>query len=141
MRSGEFKMLVAGLGVAALTLQGCGTYEDGPGISLRSKEGRLTGEWKLVSSLGSPVTDEVTVYEFADDGKYEYTSSYYDDFSEKDTTVSETGTWEWESGKESLKITTDGDASVLDIKRLTKDELTLSVDYFGISFEAEFEKQ
>jgi hypothetical protein len=30
-------------------LSGCGKYEDGPGISLRTKNGRLEGEWKVTS--------------------------------------------------------------------------------------------
>ncbi len=32
-----------------LVLSGCGKYEDGPGISIRTKNGRLEGKWKVTS--------------------------------------------------------------------------------------------
>ncbi len=31
-----------------IILTGCGKYENGPGLSLRSKNARISGEWKLV---------------------------------------------------------------------------------------------
>jgi hypothetical protein len=33
-----------------IILTGCGKYENGPGLSLRSKNARISGEWKLVKS-------------------------------------------------------------------------------------------
>lgn len=142
MKKGELKILVAGLGVAALTLQSCGTYEDGPGISLRSKDSRLTGEWKLVSVLG--ITPEgVTTYEFESDGKYTY-SYDYETLSGSDTSIVETGTWEWADGKEAVTLELDGeDPSTITIKRLTNSEMTFSYTdpFFGLTLDAEFEKQ
>ena len=38
--------LVAGM---IMILSSCGKYEDGPGISLRSKVGRVAGDWKVTS--------------------------------------------------------------------------------------------
>lgn len=143
MKFKEFGVLVAGLGVAAITLQGCGKYEDGPGISLRSKDGRLTGEWKLTTVFGL-VDETESFYEFDADGKFSYSSSYFDDFSEKDTTVAYTGVWEWDSGKESITISGGDDGPVeYVVKKLKNEEMTLSVTdpFFGLEIPLEFEKQ
>jgi hypothetical protein len=96
-------------------------YEDGPSISLRTKKGRLTGEWEATYIAGQKVTNgQSFILEFEKDGDVtvETTYSYYGYTS----TYSSKGEWEWEDNKKSLEITFDGDKEEWDITRLTNKE-------------------
>lgn len=131
MRLGEFKVLVAGLAVASFALQGCNTYEDGPAISLKSKNQRLTGEWRLVNINGQTLEQgEEIVFEFEKDGDFIFSYSYaYDGFTE---TYKYAGSWEWLSGKETIFITgPDLDAMTFEVQRLSSDELHMRYSYGG----------
>jgi hypothetical protein len=133
------KILVASLGVAALTLQSCSTYEDGPAISLKTKNSRLTGEWKLVDAGVLDLSDIDIEFEFEKDGDFKMTMSYaYDNY---EYSYSYKGDWEWVSGKESVIVTTDGDATTYEILKLTSDELVLEYSYGSYVQEWSFEKQ
>lgn len=122
----NFRMLVAVamIGSAALTVSSCGKYEDGPGISLRTKKARLTGEWDVKEyvdgSTGATTADNSTATTTIDkDGTYTY----------KDGSTSISGTWIFASDKERLSVTfTSGSFSSTSesiITRLTNKELWL----------------
>ena len=71
------KLLLALVGVAFM-LGSCGKYEEGPGFSLRSKKGRVEGEWKIEKEIynGQDQTltpdDKDDVWKFEKDGTFEY---------------------------------------------------------------------
>lgn len=142
MKQGELRVVIASLGVAVLTLQGCGKYEDGPMFSLKSKDNRLVGEWYL-SSSNIFVSNELTL-EFESDGDFsqEQEISYfgYDAYE-----ISVEGTWEWEDGKEAIILSYDDQdlygTDRYEIKRLTSSELTITAQD-GLSVVTyEFDKQ
>ncbi len=145
MKLGEFRILVASLGVAALTLQGCGKYEDGPAISLRTKNSRLTGEWKLVDDNNGGWIDDETemVFEFQDDGDFKMSVTYtYEYYGQTQTySYSYLGEWEWLSGKETVLINMDNDLITLNILKLTSEELSTEYIYGSNVQEWHFEKQ
>lgn len=143
MRFGEFKVMVAALGVAAMTLQGCGKYEDGPAFSLKTKNSRLTGEWSLVSLNGQVLEDgEYITFEFEKDGDFVFSYGYEDGgFTE---TYKYAGSWDWVSGKESLIMSiTGGEILNFEVQRLTSSELNMQYisPYGGYIQEWIFEKQ
>jgi hypothetical protein len=93
--------LVAAI-IASIAIVSCKKYEEGPGLSLRTKKGRLTGDWKLKA-----------VYENGVDISTQYigTSSISSKI-EKDGSITSisggytlTGTWEFLEKKEQLKTT------------------------------------
>lgn len=93
-------------GIVAVTvmfgLSSCGKYEDGPGLSLRSKKARVEGEWKLSSQTyngaNEPLDadDKDDTYTFTKDGKVEIQDP-------GNTTI--TGDWVFDSKKENITIT------------------------------------
>lgn len=65
-----FVMLALMIGIG---MTGCSTYPDGPTISIKSKEARIAGTWKIVQATnddGEDVTDnfESWRYTFSEDG-------------------------------------------------------------------------
>ncbi len=46
-KSKKMKKIFLLMGAGLLVLASCGRYEEGPGFSLRSKKGRLAGDWKI----------------------------------------------------------------------------------------------
>jgi len=98
-------------------------YEDGPGISLRSKTARVTGDWiieKYIDANGNEdIEDDSPTYTFEKDGK----GSAEFDFLGTVQTID--FTWEFADSKKNLKITSDGDVSSEEILRLTNKEMWL----------------
>jgi hypothetical protein len=47
MKKKTMLLSIALLGGVILMLSSCGKYEDGPGLSLRSKVGRVAGDWEV----------------------------------------------------------------------------------------------
>ena len=102
---------------------GCGKYPDGPGLSLKTKKGRLAGKWKIEKYIDSsgvesfPTSD--VFYTFERDETYQAT--------EQGLTVN--GTWEFVDSKESLKrsftLSNVNFSSTDKILRLTNKELWL----------------
>lgn len=96
------KKFITGLmfvAVASMVAVSCGKYEEGPGFSLRTKKGRVAGEWevdKYVSSNGTETQDQ-----------YNSTATYEKDgtFTSSSDFGSYTGTWEFGDKKETI-ITT-----------------------------------
>ena len=133
--------MVAALGVAALTLQGCGKYEDGPAFSLKTKNNRLTGEWSLITLDGKPLDEGESIsFEFEKDGDFIFSYSYaYDTFTE---TYKYKGSWDWVAGKESLILNLDdGEILNFEVQRLTSSELNMQYQYGSTVQDWVFEKQ
>ncbi len=115
-----------------LIFAGC-KYEEGPNVSLRSKEERLCNEWKISEKLTNGVKDTLTeaelqtIVEFKKGGDYSITVPIIGVY------VVFTGTWKFYDNKE--KIITTYEANILGthieqkdtskILRLMKDELWL----------------
>jgi hypothetical protein len=70
------KLVVVNLLIAfALSFVSCGKYEDGPGLSLRTKKARLAGTWKaekvfVNNELSQTATEEEPRIEFTRDDIY-----------------------------------------------------------------------
>jgi len=115
-----------------LVFTGC-KYEEGPNVSLRSKEERLCNQWKIDEKLTNGVKDTLTeaelqtIVEFKKGGEYSITVPILGVY------VVFSGTWEFYDNKE--KIITTYEADVLGthieqrdtskILRLMEDELWL----------------
>ena len=142
MKIMKTKVFIITLVLFGLTFSSCKKYEEGPILSLKSKNSRLTGEWKLVSYTSEYISiDGITVSSF--DGTTMVTSnnSYLYDLTltiDKDGTliksVTKNGTtnveksyWSWldgTSGKEQLLLD-----DLYTIKKLTNKELILEYFY------------
>jgi len=87
--------------VGLISLTACKKYEEGPLISLRSKENRLCQKWKLYDAYwnGDPAEIKNTLIEFSKDGKYHSISNV--SFS---TTVEENYNWKFINKKMILKF-------------------------------------
>ena len=115
---------VATLGAGMIS---CGKYEEGPGISLRTKNSRATGSWqidKYVDSNGNetqPGTTLVTTYKLKDEGVYEETNSL--------GTI--TGTWTFDDAKENIIIVKD--LGILGTS--TSSNKIIKLEYESIGFE------
>ncbi|MFT7156791.1 MAG: hypothetical protein ACI8Q1_001806 [Parvicella sp.] len=112
--------------VLILNFSSCKKYEDGPGFSLKSKTGRLTGEWEVVqvydsngqSLLGNEYEVEM---EFEKDGDFEMTYGY--SYGGQSYSYTYKGDWEWESDKSEIEVVMDGTKQTWEITRLTSKEL------------------
>lgn len=104
----------------------CGKYEEGPGISLRSKKARVEGEWKVTAmtingnnAMTSGTSTEIDITE--------------DKFTTRDITAAGTttsnGTWKFDDKKDNIIVTyTEGAISVsytYEIIRLANKEMKL----------------
>ena len=115
MKFNKFLTPVQALVVIAVLNTACGKYPEGPGFSLRSKVGRLSGEWEVQEIDGDDDYD--LTLEFERDGSFEWS---YDGYSYE-------GEWEWEDDKERIKIELDDlpyDVE-FNILRLTNREMIL----------------
>ena len=99
---------------------GCGQYEEGPGVSLRSKKARVANVWKIeyAFDLGDKV--EITAdytgekWGFSKDGSFTESS---------DGVVEKTGNWEFINDKDEISISTPGDMDVYKILKLKENEM------------------
>jgi hypothetical protein len=116
---------------AVVMLASCGKYEDGPGLSLRSKKARVVGEWTIESAIqaGVDITSNITSggtidVAFDKDGVYTYTYNYTVFGQNVNGSVS--GTWDFSDDKTSLVVTNgSGNSESSKILRLTNKELWL----------------
>ncbi|MEX0966720.1 MAG: hypothetical protein WD077_05745 [Bacteroidia bacterium] len=139
---------LASLATAAIlfNLQACKKYDEGPGFTLRTPEGRLEGEWELTKADTNSLLgryDEV-VLEFEKDGDFDLAVTYIDSYYGYGVpyTYRVSGDWEFEDDKNTLILELGGGELEWDILKLTKDELWAeSVEYYGRISEYEFEKQ
>lgn len=111
----------ATLGLASALVLGCSKYDDGPSFSLASKNNRLCREWELDRLNGQRPPEQI-IFEFEKDGDFLFTY-IYDGYN-----YTTRGEWRWEDGKESLRLTIDGERIEADINRLTSEELWLELD-------------
>ena len=96
-------------------------YEDGPGISLRTKKSRLSGEWEVQSIEGQNLQNSSITIEFEKNGDFEVNSSY--SYYGYNYSNSVKGEWEWEDGKRSIELSYDGGGKEeWEITRLTNKE-------------------
>lgn len=131
--------------VILINFSSCGKYEEGPGISLRSKTARLVNEWEVSDveaddDTGDYLDDLDITFEFEKGGDFSMTMqgefSYYgytfqiDDESD--------GEWEWEDGKESVIVDIEDadEETEFEILRLTNKELKFE-DEDGNIFECD----
>lgn len=125
MKKTQKTLFFAATLMTVLNFASCGKYDDGPGFSLRSKTGRLTGEWEVVR-IGSQVfpTQGYSIeFEFEKKGDFKFT------YIEPGYSYSYNGDWEFSGDKEDLEITYDQSVSKFEIKRLTNSELWLEDEY------------
>ncbi len=166
----KITLIAFALFIGAISFNSCKKYEEGPGISLRSKTSRLVGDWKTVvltknnedqlhtSFSEAGVTTTVnTEPQFSINKNGTYTASvnltYTIDIaglgSTTDTENSvDTGKWEWNGDKTKLILTKDvedgetADITTSDVMRLTNKELILeSIDDDGDLIRMELEKK
>jgi hypothetical protein len=84
------------------SVQSCGKYDEGPGLSFRSKKARVAGTWKLSKSSTNGVNEPLDADDKDDelrldkDGTLEFVDP-------GNATIK--GTWDFESDKEKLKFT------------------------------------
>jgi hypothetical protein len=90
----------------------CSRYEEGPGLSLRSKDARLEGEWIIEEYAGQATSGDLTM-SIKDDGTYTFSSAFGDD----------SGTWEWATLKTEVVFTNVLGDNTVTIVRLANKEL------------------
>ena len=107
----------------------CNKYEDGPGLSFRTKTNRLIGTWELIKTDGYYInrSGEFTIINFDRDGDFNMIGSYYD-YNGQLTSFQEAGDWEWENGKEEVEIETYFAKEDWEILRLTNRELWFEIE-------------
>ena len=110
-------MMLVGL---LLGVVACGKYEEGPGLSLRSKTARVANEWRVEYAI-----DFVDKVETTTDFKGEtWVFTKEGAFMKKDGGVTDkTGTWEFMSDKESIAISIGSDIDKYTILRLKENEM------------------
>jgi hypothetical protein len=114
------------LAIPLIILSGCGKYEDGPGLSLRTKKDRITNAWQVSSAMQNGV-DKTSDFNamFAgyllDIRRDETYSLSYSPLSVGQ--VNETGRWEFTSDKMEIRlINSDGESKTYRILRLKEKE-------------------
>jgi hypothetical protein len=114
--------------LGAAFLFGCGKYEEGPGISLRTKKMRLTGEWELEEFVvdNENFTSDFNFYEIEFTNDNEFTERGQVEGFE---TYTDEGDWDFSGDKEELELEyDDGDRVDFKIIRLTNSELWVETD-------------
>ncbi len=114
------------LAIPLFILVGCGKYEDGPGLSLRTKKQRVCNEWQVSSAMQNGV-DKTSDFNAAFAGylldirKDDTYSLSYSPFSLAQ--VNESGQWQFVSEKMEIRFTnTDGESEQYQILRLKEKE-------------------
>ncbi len=94
--------------LCSTALVACKKYEEGPGVSLRSKKARVANEWKV--DYAFDLSDNLVVtgdyagetWEFNKDGEF---------YERSNGTIDKSGTWEFISDKEAIRINFVGTGS------------------------------
>jgi hypothetical protein len=121
-------ILFAVVSMALVTFSSCGKYEEGPGISLRSKKSRVVNTWVIEKFLENGVDITSQVLPFLGSYSVEYKKD--ETFEVLTDGMREIGKWSFDSKKENLEMMYDGSTSkdLAKIIRLTNDELWLVED-------------
>jgi len=118
------KKLIFLLISCALILTSCSKYEDNEGIQLTSKRDRLAQEWRAEKAIfnGSVIYPDMEIM-FS-----------YDEFAGIANGTIYGGDWDFEDGKESMRLDYDyGAVEIWEIKRLEKDHLWVDIKTVGFS--------
>jgi hypothetical protein len=108
--------------LAVLALPGCcKRYEDGPGLSLRTKTGRISNRWK-VGAFYLNGTDQTKWFLDSYPGYREYYTKDHA-FSRSEAGVTETGTWDFFDYKDEVRVITPRLTTEIVLLRLKENEL------------------
>jgi len=105
----------------------CDKYAGGPGISLRSKKARLTGDWKLNKYTTNDVEQDLSNFgvkiSLKDDESYTAVTTYY--LLGQQQNSSSSGTWKFNDDKTKFITTETGsnNPDTVEIYKLTSKEL------------------
>ncbi|MCI5056331.1 MAG: hypothetical protein MRY83_09490 [Flavobacteriales bacterium] len=94
----------------------CKKYEDGPILSLKTKNNRLKGTWVLLDEADFRNAQYHLIFDFEKSGKITYIENLG---------IPVIGTWEWSDDKEYILIDDFGFIYPYKILRLTKTDLWL----------------
>jgi hypothetical protein len=121
-------IMFAVVSMALVTFSSCGKYEEGPGISLRSKKARVVNTWVIEKYLENGVDLTSDILPFLGSYTIEYKKD--ETFEILNDGDREIGKWSLDSKKENLEMMYDGSTSkdLAKILRLTNDELWLVED-------------
>jgi hypothetical protein len=117
----------------AFVFSSCGKYDDGPGISFRSKKARAVGVWVYEKVTVDGTDQDISFwsdvkYEVMKDGKYQ---------ARVGNVISSEGTWEFGSKKETFETLETGSSTkdVATILRLTNKEFWTTQTDNGVTME------
>lgn len=120
------KIIILSSALALLfTFGSCNKYPDGPKFTLLTKKARVVGEWDLSETLHS---DGTVTYDYSDD-IMELTEDEDAFYYSGNLTIS--GTWEFISNKEKLRIAYGNFVGTPRIMRLKDKELWLKYEDTG----------
>ena len=130
---------IVALLVGSVSVTGCGKYEEGPSVSLRTKKARVVGTWEIekVMENGVDITTDIRAViasesiEFKKDETFTASQTLTSLFG--GGTDSQSGTWAFASDKEKISTSTTENnvttTTTVDILRLTNKEFwTKEVD-------------
>ncbi len=130
--------VIAAAALVSTGFESCKKYEEGPGLTFRSPEGRLKGMWKSTEIEDQPGAN--ATFDFDKDGKFSGSASY--SYGGINLDVPYAGTWELVNDNEDLELTYsilgDDYTDVLDIRMLSNKEMWLADEDGAVS---KFEKQ
>lgn len=125
--------------LAIFLLESCSKYEDGPGLSLRSRTDRVTGNWNISNAEvdGQSIMSFYNTFELRiqEDNSFRQTTSI---LTGSEETVD--GTWRFAENDEVLQIEYDNSVRLdFEILRLTNSELwvTFEASAFNLGFDDE----
>ncbi len=109
----------------------CKKYEDGPILSLKSKDARLTGIWKAIEMIDTDedkdeLNGENMFFDFKDDGVFSLRSEYEDDAN---------GTWKWGTNKKTIIINVYSTDIEFTIFRLSNNDFWFNVEHYAYKCE------
>lgn len=134
----KLKYAVICLSICLLIIGGCKKYEEGPGLSLRSKKVRVAGNWYVYETVEDNETTPSD--DFDKELKWKFFKSGYFELKRGDNPADK-GHWSFDIDKEILIITfDDGWGSVINckIKKLKNKEMWLVLDSVQSPFEMHF---
>lgn len=128
----KFVAVVTLIGFMTLGTQSCKKYEDGPMISLRSREARIANNWKVENYKKNDVdyTTFVTDYSevFSKDGNYSYNWGVF----------AGNGTWALQNNDQEIKITGNSNQATTTLFILKLEEKTFWYYYMDGDDKKEF---